>query len=417
MSTVIYPRALSGTLTAPGSKSYCIRQLILAAFADTPTDIVCNNLCSDVLAAIDCLMALGAKISTQNGVISVIPVANSPKKCVYLNCRESAAVLRFMLPLVCVLGCEAELSMSRRLSERPIDSLIGALCTNGASIAFTDELTLKVGGGVTGRRFYIPADISSQYASGLMLALAAAGGGKVNITSEINSSAYIGLTLECLKCFGVSVLREGKCFNVSGVPHSPSSLVCEGDWSGAAYWLCAGAIGRAPLSVSGLNPNSVQGDRDILNILKSMGAEIITRGDTVTVSPRKLYGISIDAKDIPDLVPVLAVVCACAEGESRICNVSRLREKESDRVLSVCNMINSLGGTANYTDDAVIIKGGGIPGGSVKTCGDHRIIMSAAVASCVCREQVVLDGFDAFSKSYLGFADDFLLCGGKYESL
>lgn len=417
MKTYIYPNELCGLVTAPSSKSFAIRQLILAALSDAPTMIHCDNICSDILAAIGCLKALGAKIVRRKCTIYVEPIEYPPKECVILNCGESGAVLRFMLPLVCALGCNAEIHMGRRLSERPITALTQALTAHGARIDFPAKRTIKVSGHLNGERFLVPADVSSQFASGLMLALAAKGGGEVYITSEINSSSYIEITLQCLKQYGLVLVRRGNAFFVSGKPHSPREIVCEGDWSSAAYWLCAGALGKKPISVAGLDLNSRQGDRRILDVLSKMGACVTTECGTVSVSGGELCPAVIDASDIPDLVPVLAVVCACAGGESRIYNVERLRSKESDRVQSVCRMINSLGGEAHYSDGAIVIKGGGLRGGFVRTYSDHRIVMSAAVASCVCCEPVTLDSFGAFKKSYLHFDEHFISCGGQYESV
>ena len=417
MNTYIYPNELCGTVTAPGSKSFAIRQLILAALSDAPTKIRCDNICDDVSVVIRCLRALGAKIVRRNGIIYVKPVENLPKDRIILNCGESGAVLRFMLPVVCTLGCSAEMRMGRRLCERPIEPLVNELTAHGAKIVFPDKQTIKVSGHLNGECFFIPADVSSQFASGLLLALAAKGGGEVYITSEINSPSYIDITLRCLKRFGLGVTREGNAIFVSGAPVSPRETICEGDWSAAAYWLCAGALGKKTVSVAGLDLNSAQGDRRILDLLTEMGARVTTECGTVSVSGGKLSSGVIDASDIPDLVPVLAVVCACADGESRICGVDRLRSKESDRVQSVCDMINSLGGAAHYSDGAIVINGGGLRGGFVHSFSDHRIVMSAAVASCVCNEPIILDSFDTFGKSYLHFDEHFLSCGGRYESV
>ena len=414
MSTVFFPSELHGTVQAPASKSHMQRLLICAALSDTPSVIACGELCGDALTMCSCLNALGAAIAPTDGGLSVEPVKTAPEHPV-LYCGESGAALRFLLPLVCALGCGAVIKLGERLAERPLAPLVKELSRCGALIEYTAHDTLRVAGSLRENEFFIPADHSSQYASGLLLACAALGGGTVNITTEVSSAPYIDMTLSVLRSCGVRISREGKRICVSGKPQVSGVYPCEGDWSSAAFWLCAGAVGKQPVTVTGLRRDSVQGDRRVCEILRGFGAELSVTEDAVTAYPSKLRGTDIDVKDVPDLTPALSLVCACAGGVSRIKNAERLRTKESDRIASVCGLISSLGGSAEYKDGAVIIRGAYLKGGRVCTCGDHRIAMAAAVASNVCTEPIFADDFEVYEKSYPGFARELELLGGRYE--
>ena len=417
MSTVIYPSKLHGAVKAPPSKSHIQRLCLCAALSDAPSRILCGTLCEDAQVMRDALIALGAQIVSFDGGLSVEPIRSGAADVPLLSCGESGAALRFLLPVVCALGGGAEIRLGERLRQRPLAALTEELTRCGARMEYTAGNTLSVRGALQKNECFIPADISSQYASGLLFACAALGGGAVNITTEISSAPYIDMTVEALRSCGVAMTREGNRICVSGRPRMSGTVSCEGDWSGAAFWLCAGAVGTQPVTVTGLDPSSVQGDRNITGILRRFGAQVSVTGDAVTVRPQKLTGITIDADNVPDLIPALSVVCACADGVSRIYNAGRLRTKESDRVGAVCQMIGSLGGDASFDGEDIVIRGGCLSGGSVRSYGDHRIAMAAAIASNVCRMPVTLDDFAVYKKSYPDFARDFISLGGRYESV
>ena len=189
---------------------------------------------------------------------------------------------------------------------------------------------------------------------------------------------------------------------------SPKLVTVGGDWSNAAFVLVAGAIGPTSITLSGLDINSRQGDSAILSILSDMGANITVADNEITVSPSKLHGISIDASDIPDLVPILSVAASVADGKTTIFNASRLRLKESDRIESVCATLSSLGASVEATDDGIVITGkASLLGGEVDSYNDHRIAMSASVASLVCKKEVRITRFEAINKSFPSFLDIF----------
>lgn len=408
MSEIIIPRDLGGEVFAPASKSYAHRMYICAALSKEPSRIVCGNSCDDIMSTVRCLEALGARFDGD----TVFPIDRSAiPDFPTLNCGESASTLRFLLPIVAALGCGGKFELSDGLSKRPIDALTQELSRHG--VCFVDR---KLHGKLNGNEFSIRGDISSQFISGLLMALPLIGGGIVNITAELQSAKYVDITIDCLREAGIYVNRNGNSFEVSGDYALSGTHVVECDWSAAAFWLCAGAIGKYPVSVTGLNPTSLQGDREIVNILREFGAsaEFSADNSAVCVSPAPLHGIAIDASQIPDLIPVLSVVCAAAEGESRIYNAGRLRGKESDRLHAIFVMLTALDADVTELPDGLIIRGGKkLRGGKVSSFSDHRISMSAAITSSICDGEIEIDDFDCVKKSYPDFKRDFISLGGE----
>ena len=259
--------------------------------------------------------------------------------------------------------------------------------------------------------YKIAANVSSQFISGLLFALSLAeGDSTLTLEGSIESKNYIDMTLDASKTFGGDISYSNGKFTIrsKGGFISPRESTVGGDWSNAAFFLCAGAIGDSPITLTGLDVCSSQGDRAILDILRQVGADVSVCGNAITVSKNKLVGIDLDASQIPDLVPIIATVASVAEGKTRIYNAGRLRIKESDRIESTCKMLNDLGASATPTDDGMIICGTArLRGGRTDSALDHRIAMSAAIASTVCDMPVTISGFEAINKSYPKFKDDF----------
>ena len=242
----------------------------------------------------------------------------------------------------------------------------------------------------------------------------AEGDGTLTLEGKVESAPYIQMTLDALNLFGANIeYDESSCsFKIIGRDRllSPERITVGGDWSNAAFFLVAGAIGKNSVKVQGLDQNSRQGDKEILSVLEKMGSDIILDSDGITVNPSHLHGIEIDASNIPDLVPILAVAASVAEGETKIFGAARLRIKESDRIESVCATLSSLGADIRATDDGMIIRGKkSLLGGEVDSYNDHRIAMSAAIASLVCDGAVKITRFEAINKSYPTFAENFLI--------
>ena len=414
MELQIEPGPLRGAIGAVPSKSAAHRLLILAALADAPTLVALPQSSADIERTLLCLQAMGADIERRGGALLVTPIA-APRLGPLLRCGESGSTLRFLLPVAAVLG-GGRFQGDGRLPERPLGELIAVMRRQGVSFS-QESLPLAITGRLRPGEYALPGDVSSQYFTGLLLALPLLPGDSVlRIGGRLESSAYVEMTLEALRRFGARVFRSGDRFEIPGGQQysSPGEVAVEGDWSGAAFFLAAGALG-GPVAVTGLDRASLQGDKAILPILKRFGAFTEISGERVTVSSGKMRGGEIDFREIPDLMPVLAAVAAFAEGSSRFTGGARLRLKESDRIASTAALLRSLGGEVEELSEGLIVHGGGMAGGAVDSFGDHRIAMAAAVAALCCTGPVRISGAAAVEKSYPAFFTHFRKLGGKVD--
>lgn len=407
MIQTIAPGPRSGRVSAPASKSQAHRLLICAALTGRETEIECSAFSNDITATADCLRALGSGITLENGIIRVYP-AETHGPC-RLFCGESGSTLRFLLPVVGALGTNAVFHMEGRLPQRPLAPLDGELEAHGMTL-YRRGAELECSGKLCGGEFTLPGNISSQYISGLLLALPLLEEDSVlHVIEPVESADYIAMTENALTLSGVHFDKRGSDYYIPGNQkyRLPSSVSVEGDYSSAAFFLCMGALSANGVCVNGLSPESRQGDRRIIDVLRRFGADVRTADSSVFVARRKLRGLVIDASMIPDLIPVLSVVAAAADGETRIINAGRLRLKESDRLCTTCRMLSALGADISETDDGLVIRGKSIlSGGAADSFGDHRIAMSAAVAAGVCRSPVVIAAAECAAKSYPRFWDD-----------
>ncbi len=410
MNVRITPSIPTGKIKSIASKSTAHRLLICAAFADKATEIFCKEINEDISATVRCLNSLGAKITRNEDSFTVLPI-RIPKREAALDCGESGSTLRFLLPVAAVLGCKTDFIMAGRLKDRPLSPLREELEAHALSFSEPNKNPLSISGRISAGEYRIRGDVSSQFISGLLFALSVTEGeSRIHIEGRLESLPYVNMTLNALFSFGADIDIADNLFVIHGKRRltAPASLSVEGDWSNAAFALCAGALNKkAKVSVFDLDDNSMQGDRSIIEILVRFGADVRRRDDCFTVRGGQLRGIELCAENIPDLVPVAAVVAAGAEGTTKIYGASRLKLKESDRLESVSAMLRALGGNVEKTDDGLIIYGTGkLSGGVVDSFGDHRIAMSAAVASVICDGEVLIKGADSAAKSYPSFWDD-----------
>lgn len=392
--------------------------------------VVCDLDSNDIRATKACLDALrqDAGLASDCSDGGDMPV---------LDCGESGSTLRFMLPLIGVLGRNATFITRGRLSKRPLGELESELVKHGMTIEHSDKDEagiIRVSGKLTAGEYTLPGSVSSQYITGLLLALPYLDGdSSIKLTSALQSSGYVDITLDVLREYmGEIEVREGSYIIKGGQKYRcEKPYTVEGDWSQAAFWLAAGAIGKEPVCVCGLNPDSVQGDRKVVDVLKSFGAKIEVGSDegavtvisdadtqvvdrdgsapTVTAYPSELTGTTVDVSEIPDLAPAIACVGAAASGETRLVNAGRLRLKESDRIKSIVRGLTDVGVAAEEGEDEIIIHGcGGTSpeGGTAETAGDHRIVMMAAVLSLITGGKVTIKGCEAVSKSYPTFFEE-----------
>ena len=420
--TLNQPRCAT-SVTAPTSKSAAHRALITAAFADAPTRILVSGAGEDIAATLRCLSALGAGIDSlpdkgHDMWLTVTPISK-PLSDATADCGESGSTLRFFVPIVAALGTGARFERRGRLPQRPMSPLTELLAAAGVTLTDHADGSLSVSGSLSAGNYSIPANVSSQFITGLLFALSLLDGpSTLTLTGEIESAPYIDMTVRALAAFGAAPERspDGRIYRIAGRGakplSSPGELLPEGDFSGAAFPLAAGAIGTHAVTVGGLLADSTQGDRAILDLLARFGARVSCDAEkrTATVSPAPLRGIDIDARQIPDLVPILAVVAASATGTTRITGAARLRIKESDRIATTASLLRALGAEVVETEDGMVICGGKpLHGGTVEGAGDHRIVMSAAVASLATAGPVTINGTEAVAKSYPLFFDDVIL--------
>ena len=394
MDIIIKPTRLRGTIAAIPSKSQAHRLLICAAFADRETRLYCPDTNRDIEATADCLRALGAEITRDEGGYTVLPVQFRPATAV-LPCHDSGSTLRFLLPVAGALGVDATFQLEGRLPQRPLSPLWEEMERMGCTLTRPTECTTRCQGKLNSGVYTMSGGVSSQFITGLLLAFPLISGeSQLEITGKLESAPYVTMTLKAMEQFGVMVQN----FSVAGNQHftSPGTVTVEGDWSNGAFFLAAKALGNN-VTVTGLRADSPQGDRAAAGLLPSLEKKLI-----------------IDAADIPDLVPILAVTAACKQG-AVFTNIGRLRLKESDRVASVIGMIEALGGQAQADDTTLTVYGTGLTGGTVDARNDHRIAMSAAIAATACREDVIILGAQCVEKSYPRFFAEYRKLGGRYE--
>ena len=410
---------LHGTITPPPSKSQAHRLLICAALGTEPCSIVCSSVNDDIMATMRCLNALGAKITFASGTFDVQPV--SVAKGGTLDCGESGSTLRFLMSVSAVLGADATFTGTGKLPQRPMGALTALLASHGMSFEChsADELPVTCRGSLRGGKFTIPGNISSQYLTGLLFALPlAAEDSEIEVTGGLTSASYIDMTIDALRIAGISVSRDGDRFRIKGKQHyrMPQRVVVEGDWSSAAFWVVAGVIGKQPVTICGMNNASLQGDSAIIDHLRKMGAFITVDDDTVVAMPSQLFGTELDCMDTPDLVPVLSVAAAVAQGTTTFTNVGRLRFKESDRLAAMKSVLASFGIASSIGEDTFEVHGGSpVAVAPIDSFGDHRIAMSAAVMSLVAQGVTAIIGSGCVAKSYPSFFEDFTALGGVVE--
>ena len=401
-----------GCVRAPASKSHAHRLLICGALGNAAVSIRCPDISKDIAATARCLDALCADVTVSDGVLQVVPAIKSGKKDLF--CGESGATLRFLLPVCGALGAEAVFYREGRLPHRPLAPLDAVLRGHGMHLEAHGR-ALHCRGRLQSGLYEIPGDVSSQFISGLLFALPLLDGeSTLLITGRVESAAYIAMTEQALEQSGIRFVRSGSEYTVFGAQqYTAADGTVEGDYSNGAFFLCMGALSERGIRVKNLPAETRQGDRAVVDILRRFGAEVTVKDDEIFVRGGTLHGCEIDAAPIPDLIPVLSVVAAAAQGESRIMNAGRLRLKESDRLRATAEMLTALGGTVTELPDGLVIRGGVLQGGTVPSYNDHRMAMSAAAAACVCRHPVTVLDPACTDKSFPRFWDIFSQLEGE----
>ena len=417
----IFEPRLSGSVRVPSSKSIGHRAVIAAGLAAGESILRNVDLSEDIVATMDGMRELGAEITSLEtaGCYRVNGVGYpKKKKGAVIDCRESGSTLRFLIPVALLDEEEAVITGCGRLGQRPLDPYYEIFMEQGIKHSIgrgPDSMHLALQGVLHPGRFVLPGNISSQFVSGLLFALPLLdGNSEIIIDGFLESRPYIDLTLQVLQDFGITVEENEVGYRVTGGQHYKScDYSVESDWSQAAFWIVAASIGREELILDGLRYPSRQGDCEIYDILESMGGQLNFQNGRLHVAPAALEGIRIDASDIPDLVPVLAVLASVSRGRTEIFNAGRLRLKESDRLAAITDGLTRLGADIKELPEGLVINGAEhLTGGEVEGWGDHRIVMSMAVAALRARGEVVINGSQAVKKSYPKFFEDYKSLGG-----
>lgn len=421
MNIKISKGSLNGRVRIVSSKSDGHRALLAAALAEEETLLFIEGWSADMEATARCLTALGAEITKEPSGILITPIPRGKTGESILDCGESGSTLRFLLPVAGALGRHALFEGGGRLPERPIEVLLEQMEQHGCYVS-DKKLPVELEGQLQSGTYTLPGNISSQFITGLLFALPLLeGDSQIILTTPLESKGYIDMTLKMLKTFGIAVEEMEAGYKIGGgqTYRSPRMLAAEGDWSNGAFWLTAGAI-RGSITCQGLDIHSPQGDKAILPILEAFGAETKVVANEVTVTAKELKGCRIDAAQIPDLVPILCVAAAAAEGRTEIYHAGRLRIKESDRLAAMADCLQKIGVKVEEQPEGIIITGGCQMSDSevrISTYGDHRIAMAMAIAAVSLGVDLVLEGAEAVEKSYPSFFAEFTKLGGVADVL
>lgn len=396
------PSRLTGAVIVPPSKSMAHRALLCAALADGISTIGGIADSDDVIATLGAVRAFGAKVS-QDGAALRIEGTRGFDGPIVVDCAESGSTLRFCIPIAAALtDGECTFRGRGRLGSRPLGEYERIWRERGLvwrNMSRGGALDLTIGGRLRGGAFALRGDVSSQFFSGILFALPLCGG-VLTATGEIASRAYIDMTIAAMRDFGVTVTEQGSEFRAEG-GYSAADFTVEGDWSQAAFFAVADALG-SDVEIEGLRADSLQGDRAIAPMLEALKGN----GELV-----------FDGEQCPDIMPVFALACALrADRTTRLVGLSRLKLKECDRLAAIYEMLTALGADVTRDGDDLIIKGRDkLDGGEVSSHGDHRMAMTAAIAALGCRGDVVCDDVSCMSKSYPDFLQQYTRLGGRVQ--
>lgn len=407
MDVKIKKSTVKGSVRAVPSKSVAHRLMIAAALSGRTLSV--ENGGKDIRATFLCLQKIAPHINA------------SIKGEIALNAFESGSTLRFLLPLVCALGIECTIDGEGRLKDRPLGGLIETLEEHGAKIEKNSSscLPLRVSGKLSAGEYRIDGSVSSQYVTGLLFALPLLDGdSKIIIEGEVVSSNYIDITLGVLADFCINIKRTEDGFFAKGNQEyvCPQSLEVEGDWSSAGFMLALGVL-AGEVCISGLNQNSLQGDKVVTDLLLQAGADISFNEFGVIAKKSDLRAIEFDAKNCPDAVPIMATVLSFAKGTSKIRHVDRLRDKESDRLSAIRDMLADFGVRTEYADDELIFYGSEHRPCVTHGFNDHRMAMSAMVCAISTDGISTVRGVECINKSYPSFIEHIEALGANVKIL
>ena len=414
---------LKGIVKVPPSKSMAHRAIICAALGSGVSTIENIDYSDDINATIDGMISLGASIKKDGDKLTIIGAFNKEAKrnaVRTIDCNESGSTLRFLVPVSLLFDGMTKFVGRGNLGKRPLDAYYNIFKEQGVKYSTVDgRLSLMVKGKLDSGEFTLAGNISSQFITGLLFALPLLeGDSKIILTTELESKGYIDLTLACMKDFGIYIENNNyREFIIKGNQGYVSrDYRVEGDYSQGAFYLCADALG-SEVEVQDLRKDSLQGDKEIIEILERMGAKF-NYGDKLSCNPsNELVSTVIDGSQCPDIIPVISLVAALSKGTTEIINAGRLRIKECDRLKAVATELNKLGANIEEKEEGLVIHGvqeleGGVEVWSWK---DHRIAMTLAIASTRCKNPIIIKDYDCIAKSYPKFFEDYKMLGGAVD--
>jgi 3-phosphoshikimate 1-carboxyvinyltransferase len=418
MDRTLVSREIAGRIRAPASKSSMQRAVACAMLASGRSRLLEPSLSADSLAALGLAEALGARQGREAGGAVWIegPIDLGRRTALDLRCGESGLLMRMASAIASLVPAPTRLLASGSLAKRPVSMVAEPLRALGAGCETSAGLPpVLVRGPLVGGRVAVDGAESSQFLTGLLIALAAAPKDSTIEVAGLASRGYVDLTIDTMRAFGVEARRseDYSRFEIpGGQAYAARVFPVEGDWSGAAFLLVAAATAGdgGGLSVLGLDPDSSQPDRAITAALAAAGASVEPLGSgeagLLVRGGAALHGFDFDARDCPDLFPPLVALAASCEGDTRLRGVSRLRAKESDRGAALAEVFGKIGIIVNIEADELVVRGGRVSGGRASSWGDHRIAMTLAVASLVAEGPVVVEGAECVAKSWPGFFED-----------
>lgn len=419
----ILPGKLKGKIAVPPSKSLAHRAIIAAGLAKGQSRIDHIEYSQDILATIKAMEALGTVIEQYDDYLIVHGQStfskNNMMPGVQIDCEESGSTLRFMVPVSLVKENKVRFIGRGNLGKRPLDTFYEIFERQNIGYLHRENiLDLNVIGSLKPDLYRVPGNISSQFITGLLFALPLLSGDSIiELTSPLESKGYIDLTLFILKLYGIDILNhEYKQFIIRGrQEYQPCDYRVEADFSQAAFYLVAGALGN-DVVVQDLNPESLQGDKAVLDYLEKMNCTLQTCEDGIKAVCHDLKPTTIDASQCPDVIPVLSLALALSQGHGQVIQAKRLRIKECDRLSATVQELNALKAQVIEHEDSMEFNGVScLDGGHVCAHDDHRMAMMLAIASTVCQQPLIIDNKECVKKSYPGFWEDFVSLGGKID--
>ena len=407
MKTTIHKGRIAGSITAPASKSYAQRAVAAALLAGGETTLTHLDLCNDTCAALDVARRLGASVSHEGTTFTIRGGLNPVST--KLNIGESGLATRLFTPIASLCHMPITINGEGSILRRPIERMEEPLQALGVEVISNGGyLPISVKGPMRGGEIHVDGSLSSQFITGLLMALPLSPNDTVLHVENLKSRPYVDMTIDLAARFGVAIEHNNyEQFYIAGGQHyTPCTYNIEGDWSGASCLLVAGATAGS-ITIRNLNHISLQADLAIIEALARAGAEIITTNSSVTVHGGPLHAFEFDATDCPDLFPALAALAASCEGTSVLTGTQRLTYKESNRAETIAEVFGRLGiGVDLSEENTMRITGGPVSSAVVDSHNDHRIAMAAAVAALSSDDSVVIEGADAADKSYPNFWND-----------